>query len=833
MTDGSQTLTVTIDGKTLQVPRGITILEAAKRNGVHIPTLCTLEGLEPFGGCRMCIVEIEGIKGYRTACTTKVEPGMEVKTQSASVKAERAEILQLILSEHPSSCLVCDLRSECAESKGSFRKSGVVTGCRPCPADTRCTLQELTEQLGIKEIKYPVDYRNIPIEDYDPFYDRDYNLCILCGRCIRVCDEVRGACTLTFKERGSKTVVGTAFDQNHMDAGCEFCGACVSVCPTGALTERSNRWEGKAEREETTTCALCGVGCQMRLQVKRDRVIGAAPDEGSLISSGQLCVKGRFGVNELVNNYKRLKKPLEKRAGANVEISWEDAISAAAKRLAACPPEKFALRISPNCTNEDLYVAQKFSRVVMRSHDVDTSARNYYGPGFGAYLDLMKFSVPVTDLHKASVIVSVGLDTRFGRSVAGVELRKAIKTGATLFTIHASDHNLVFDSHEWIQPDAGKELQLLRSLVRRVEKAKPEGTRPARTRKTSTPQKLTALAAALKQDSAPVILVGSEYVQRPDSKAIFETIAELAKSTNAGVITNPSQNNLVGSILMGAYKEVLPGGYSSSDEKSLRELSKRWGVDVGMPAKKRISKKKVLYLVGEVPQKGLAAANYVVYQNIYPPGDGNAADLTLPAAAFSEVDGTFVNGEGRIQRVKKAVAPPGEALPDWAILCDIARKMGVGGFEFSNTEEIRKEIAEFTERFADLDGTGRDPSPVTLAAEIVGAKRPRSVKTTSEFPFVLDLLAAEHTYRGFTLATWVAGAIELFPEGTLAINPEDARAAGISQGDAVLVTSAKFEESLSAVLTSEQPGGTLRATLGHGQVPAHGRVAVNMRKKNV
>jgi formate dehydrogenase alpha subunit len=309
MSKRSETVNINIDNSPLKVRKGLTILEAAKQNGIYIPTLCAHDELTPFGGCRMCIVEVEGMRGLPTACTTPVEEGMIIRTQTAQVQAERKEILQLILSEHTSSCLICEEKEECKEFMGTIRKAGVTSGCRYCPNDGACELQDVVERIGIKEIGYPVYYRGLRVEKEDPFYDRDYNLCILCGRCIRMCQEIRTANTLAFKQRGRYTVIGPAYERTHLEAGCEFCGACVSVCPTGALSEKVSKWEGKPDREQTTTCPFCGVGCQIRLQVRGDEVLGSLPEQDTLINNGQLCVKGRFCVAEVVNNHRRLKRP--------------------------------------------------------------------------------------------------------------------------------------------------------------------------------------------------------------------------------------------------------------------------------------------------------------------------------------------------------------------------------------------------------------------------------------------------------------------------------------------------------------------------------------------
>lgn len=841
MSKPSDTLTIDMDNRLLKVKRGLTILQAAEQNQVYIPTLCAHKDLTPFGGCRMCIVEVDGMRGLPTACTTPLEEGMVIRTHTAQVQAERREILQLILSEHTSSCLICEEKDECAQYMGTVRKAGVTTGCRYCANDGRCELQEVAEKLELKEIGYPICYRNLPVEKLDPFYDRDYNLCILCGRCIRMCQEVRTANTLAFKQRGHHTVIGPAYERTHLEAGCEFCGACVSVCPTGALSEKVSKWEGKAEREEITTCPFCGVGCQVRLQAKGEEIIGSLPAEDGLVNNGQLCVRGRFCVTELVNNYQRLKRPYKTQNQTRVEISWDEAIQAAADRLAACSPGEFGMLVSPNCSNEDLYVAQKFTRVVMGSHNVDTSARDFYGGGFNAYVDLLKMSVPLSELRKASVILCVGLDTRFGRSVVGVELRKAITRGAKVISINPRDHSLSVIADKWIEPAAGTEVALLDSLVRLTAKRKTKASagRPKGINASLT-EEIRQAAEMLKRASRAVILIGSEFLQYDQSEGILHAVAGLARNLGAGILPLPAQNNLLGSVLMGAYPELLPGGFSSGKKKRIDDLRKKYGADIPYFSSGKNSKMppggrkmKVLYLVGEIPPDLRASAEYVIFQNIYPPDPWYEADLVLPAAAFSETDGTFVNGEGRIQRVRKAVSPPGEALPDWEIFGRIARKMGKKGFNFTSVGKIRREISSLLKGLGDIQGTKRRPRSLVCEGsfDTPRAKSKAARRKDGRFPLLLNTSVVEHTYRGFPLTRWVEGAKKLFADGVVEISPSDARKAKISEGDRVVVTSARFEKTWPAKITSQQPEGTLRVTLRPGESVGFNPHPVRIRKE--
>jgi formate dehydrogenase alpha subunit len=843
MSQPGERITINIDNRVIPAEKGLTILQAAEKNGIYIPTLCAHKDLTPFGGCRMCIVEVEGMRGLPTACTTPIEEGMVIRTNTAQVQAERTEILQLILSEHTSSCLICEEKEECKKFMGTIRKAGVTTGCRYCPNDRQCELQEVADKLGVKEIGYPIYYRNLGVEKDDPFYDRDYNLCILCGRCIRMCQEIRNVNTLAFKQRGRYTIIGPAYHRTHLEAGCEFCGACVSVCPTGALSEKARKWEGEANGEEITTCALCGVGCQMRLQTKEGRVIGSLPAEDLLVNQRQLCVRGRFCVTELVSNYQRLRKPYITQKTTKVEIAWEDAIRLASERLSACSPDEFGMLVSSNCSNEDLYLAQKFTRLALGSNNIDTGTRTFYGSGFNAYLKLLKRAVPLVDIQKASVILCIGLDTRFGRSVVSVELRQAIRRGAKIVTIHPRPHNLSVIADLWISPVVGTEVDLLHSLVNLTEKKREKTSRTkSEGRPDSINDQLTLAVKMLLEASSPVILIGSEFIQLDYNPQILEAIEKLAQNTGAGILPLPAQNNLVGSILMGTYPEFLPGGFSSSSKTRMVELSEKWNTKLPQfPSRWNIrsplsgEKLKVLYLVGETLPNLKHLADFVIFQNIYPPDPWQDADLALPAAAFTETDGTFVNGEGRIQRVRKAVEPSGEALPDWKIFCLIAQKMGKKGFDFSNASEVFAEISSLVKDFKDFEAPPRTARSLICEGElnILKAKSAAMKRSNKDFPLLLTALAVEHTYRGYPLTNWVGGAEKLFPAGILEVNPEDAKKSGLSPGEEAVVTSKHFERIWPVKINADQPKGTVRITLRQGESLEPNPCLVRMKSKNV
>jgi len=831
-------MTLTIDNKTVTADTGASILDVARQNGIDIPTLCWHEQLSPHGGCRMCIVEVEGLSHFPTACTTPAADGMIVRTHTAQIREMRAEILQLFLSEHTASCLVCDEQEECREYMSTVRKAGVTTGCRYCPKDGQCELQAVTESLGVRDIIYPIYYRGIPVETEDPFYDRDYNLCILCGRCVRMCQEVRLADVLAYKHRGRDAIIGPAFARTHLEAGCEFCGACVSVCPTGTLREKARAWEGAPDREEITTCTFCGVGCQVRLLVKEDRIIGSLPADDPTVNQGQLCVKGRFCNTELVNGHQRIRHPYRRENDIAWDVSWDAAFELIAEKLRSSAPERTGMLVSSNLTNEDLYVAQKFMRVVMKTHHIDSTARLFYGSGFSAYLTLMDRAVPLSAIRDASAVLMVGLDTRFSRSVVGVAIRTAMKRGIRMFTLHSREHTFSLNADVWLQPEVGEEYRYVEALARLAAgEDVTDRSIPADIR-----VHLADVARALSESDSPVILVGAEFLQYDSSRAFLAAVAQLADHVGAGVLTLPAQNNLYGSLLSGSFPELLPGMRPTADAARLQKLESLWGTSLtGLTDAWNADHllrddcaMQFLYAVGALPPVHRGAATFTVFQNMYPPEPYCSADLVLPTAAATETDGSFVNGERRVQRVRRAVAPPGIALPDWDILCRLARHMGAEGFAFTRPEEIREEMAQVIPGFgeAEIDARGILPLAFDAVMHVSGngtAQRPPD----SDHPLILHSSVVEHTHRGFPLAAWVEGSRILFPEGVLDISAEDARALGLRDGDSVHVSGASFEEIYPVRIVRQQPRGALHASILESALTHPNPQPVSVRKADV
>ncbi|HUT71400.1 MAG TPA: 2Fe-2S iron-sulfur cluster-binding protein [Desulfatiglandales bacterium] len=363
------TETLTINGKTVSFFSGETILEVARRSGIYIPTLCARADLPSMGSCRLCVVKVDGVRGYVTSCTTPATPNMVVTTNSDEIEKLRREILELILSEHPSACLVCSIRESCEKFRASSAKTGRVTGCNMCPNRDICELRQLVEYLGLKEIRYPFLYKNFPLERDDPFMDRDYNLCILCGRCIRVCQENLGLSAISFIRRGHDTKVGTSFEKLHVDGNCVFCMHCVDVCPTGALTVRGSKWYGYPDSETPTTCILCERGCELVIDTMWNKVMGAHPIRDMSAGNREYCVKGRCCLPALFNSPDRLKYPSIRRDdGKIIYTDWDNAMRHVSQIVSHYSPKEIGILCSRHLTDESIYALNEFARVYAESN---------------------------------------------------------------------------------------------------------------------------------------------------------------------------------------------------------------------------------------------------------------------------------------------------------------------------------------------------------------------------------------------------------------------------------------------------------------------------------
>jgi formate dehydrogenase alpha subunit len=340
-------ITLTIDGQQVEATKGMTVLEVAQAAGIYIPTLCYDPDLEPYGGCRLCVVEIEKMRGLPSACTTPATDGMVVHTETPEVNDVRRTVVELLIADHPSDCL-------------------------SCPKNQRCELQKIAAYLGITEQRFPKTTRLLPTDTSNPFFDYDPNRCIRCATCVRVCNEITGVGAIDLAYRGYASVVTTFGGKSLIDSICRSCGECVAHCPVGALAAKDAR---QPVREVETTCPYCGVGCQINLGIRHGQVVGVSGKREGTVNKGLLCVKGRFGIAEFVHHAERLTTPLVRRNGELSEATWDEALDEVVAKLGSYGPDEVAVISSAKCTNEENYVMQKFARVVLGTNNVDHCAR--------------------------------------------------------------------------------------------------------------------------------------------------------------------------------------------------------------------------------------------------------------------------------------------------------------------------------------------------------------------------------------------------------------------------------------------------------------------------
>ncbi len=803
----TRTCKMEVNHREVSFPEGATVLRAAELNDIYIPSLCSHKDLTPFGGCRMCIVEIEGMRGYPLSCSAVAAEGMKVLTDTATLREMRKEIVQLILSEHPASCLICGEKDECRENQYTIRKAGVTTGCRYCPNDGQCELQDVVEKIGVSDIEYPVDYRGYEVEQGDPFFDRDYNLCILCGRCVRMCQEVRGTGVLAFKFRGPQVQIGPAFGKSHVEAGCEFCGACVSVCPTGTLADKVSKWDGKPDGVEVSTCPFCGIGCQVELYHKEGRLSRVHPNLDPEINDGQLCVRGRFCLPEMAHHHERAKKPMLRRGEYFREVAWEEAIDEVAGRLKGLKPADFLMVVSGDLTNESLYTAQKFVRTCLKLNSIDSSARASLPGGLGLWAKLFSLPISMKGIREADSIIAVGLDSRFYFSVAGVDVRRALRRGANLVTIDPRDSNLARYANYWIRPVPGGEGALLNAIAENLDKKKTGFS--GITKRTGVDRGLLEEAVnALASGQNLAIVIGPTVFEYDGNDELVGALLKLAARKNTTFMPLYNGANTRGALELGAMGEILPGVARAN----------RKGISLADVIEGR-AQPKVIYLVGEVPFFERPACEYVIAQNTYYPGF--AVDAFLPAASFAEAEGTLTNVEGRVQELVKIEDFPDGAVtgftrPDWFVFSRLAEKLGCADCVYSDAGAVLREIGE------NISGFPRKPDrkPRRLAPKanlpIEKASRRLQPARTSARPegrgsprYLLVAEPAGFGHRGVDLSSKVEGLGQLALEEGFRLNPEDLRELRVEPGENIAVSIGQLTVTGPARSDMECPPGVI------------------------
>ncbi len=673
-------VSITIDNRKVEAKAGLTILQAAREAGFDIPSLCALEHLPSYGACRLCVVEVDGIRGFPTSCTTPVEEGMVIRTDTAEVRTLRQEVLKLLLSEHPASCLFCGEQDECKEFQGTIRKVGVTTGCRYCPNDSACELQDITQKVGLTETSYPVYYRNFPVEKEDPFYDRDYNLCILCGRCVRVCNEIRLNGTLSFKQRGKQTTIGPAFARTHLEAGCEFCGACVAVCPTGALSAKVSKWSGKPDKIVETTCLFCPTGCTLDLKVKNGEVIDVSADYDSPTEHGLICVKGRFCIPEYVHSPDRLVIPTILGPEGYDIINWDGALDRAAEKIKEAGLKDSCVFVSSDLSNEDLFVAQRFAREVMGTEAILSSVIYDLGSDLRAFVDLALTSEQIDSIENAKGILTIGLDTTYGFTPVGIAAKKAARKDAALVTIDEGECNLDFLSEEAFRSDPEKWPEYLDGVVKSMS---GDG------KKDKVPPSF------FKKGERNIAIVGPGAIFSKKRKEIFERVLSLRNSFGWKVIVCHPYTNLLGMLAMGAFPGLMPGSIKADGVLNFKDPA----TVVDLRARRKVG-----YFIGEAPSAdGTPECDFIIYQNALPAPEEVKPDINLPAAVFTEVLGTTISFEGRILSINKASEPSGDSRADWWIMSGIAGRIKKGALKYNSIAAIQSEIKKAVPGFAGKD----------------------------------------------------------------------------------------------------------------------------------
>jgi formate dehydrogenase alpha subunit len=884
------TIKLTIDGQEIEARAGMTVLEAAQSAGIYIPTLCADPDLKPYGGCRLCIVEIENMRGLPTACTTPAIEGMVVHTSTPEVDEVRRSVVQLLLADHPSECLICDRRERCGPLDICLRNVAVTERCVTCPKNGQCELQTIVDYLGVTEIPFRRRLKSTPIDDSNPFFYRDLDKCILCGKCVRVCEEVVGAGAIAIINRGYSSKVAAFADKPMLDSStCVSCGECFVHCPVGALMPK----EDKLPTEEVaTTCTYCGVGCGMYLGVRDGRIISVRGSRDNTVNNGFLCVKGRFGF-DFVHHPDRLKTPLIKKNGKFVEASWDEALELTTSKLAGYRPEELAVISSAKCTNEENYLAQKFARAVLGTANVDHCARLCHAPSVAGLLQSFgsgAMTNSINEFRNSRCMLAIGTNTTEAHPIISQEIKRAVDNGAKLIVANPREIDMVRWSYLWLQHRPGTDVPLLMGMMKVIvdegladqefidercenfeefKKSLKNFGLDYVEQVTGVPKDRIIEAAriyATDKPSAIFYAMGiTQHTHGTDNVIATANLAMLTGNVGqpgSGVNPLRGQNNVQGACDLGALPNVYPGYQAVTDADVNQKFELAWGAK--LPDKPGLTiteivdaaeakKIKAIYIIGENPllsephishaKEALEKLDFLVLQDIFVTETAELADVVLPGVSFAEKDGTFTNTERRVQRVRKAVEPAGDSRPDWLITCQLAQKMGKGGFEFSSPAHIMEEIALLTPSYGGISyqrleegglqwpcPTPQHPgTPILHTQQFTRGKgrfipleyKPSVELPDKDYPLVFTTGRSLYHFHTGTMTRRVEGLNLLRPEGTAEINPADAEKLGISDGELVNVISRRGELTARAKVTEASPAGVVFMTFHFAESPAN------------
>ncbi len=839
---------LTIDGMAVAVPKGTLVIEAARRVGVMIPHFCYHPKLAPDANCRMCLVEVEKVPRLQTSCSTPVAEGMVVRTATTVVTDAHKSVLEFILANHPLDCPVCD-------------QGG------------RCDLQDFSHQYTPTTSRFAETKRVFPKEYFSPLIETQMNRCVQCLRCVRYCDEVMDVKALAPAGRGTMTEI-KHFAQHELD--CEFCGGCIQICPVGAITSRLSMYQYRPWmlKRADTICTYCGDGCQITIQTKGNELIEVNSAHEAGRNNGDLCAKGYFGYH-VTTHPERLTHPLIRKGGDLTEATWEEAleyIEEHALRLRSNHgAESFAGLISGRCTNEELYLFQKFMRLGIGTNHIDSSARYGHINGTQALKRIQgthRWTISFEDIVKAEGLLLVGTNVTETNPITGLKVKEAVKKGGaklvTIETLEPAVGNLsnianLSSYHFSSRPTQYNTvvLGLMKAVVEEhliassVSQEAPEFVRgisdrlnelswsdiEGQTKKPSTTFKETA--QALCRTNKLVILVGQGVLRTEGGEDVTALLLELLLLTGhhgqagSGVAPLAEENNDQGAVEMGAVAEYLPGTLAYSDPSAQARMNTAWNASLpshqglslmGILQQAQAGSVKSMFIVGENPvgtlpptskvKETLKGLDLLVCQELFLTETAQLAHVVLPACSYAEKEGTFTNTEGHVQNIRPAIEPIGESRPDWEILAVLSTIMGYD-MAYEDAKEIFKEIRGLIPGYGLIGPAPTPPRPdVTVVKTYLQTgwsahvdERYQLRPERAEQKGTLPLFFQQSLFHSGKFSVRAKGLLRLQHEGLLSLHPETGEQLGVADGASIHLTNEQGTTQVSVKFSTRTPKG--------------------------